>query len=90
MATAYLVLLIILLYYVFVFDPELDPYRPKNVPQQRVDRVNPIDRIVHRFTHIEITLSKPGGAQEVEKVFQKAGRSILLRHSLEKYPLLIE
>lgn len=79
--TAYLVLVIILLYYVLVFDPELDPYQSKDLPLKKLERVNPVDRVFHRFTHIRVSFIKQDATHEVEKVFQKASRKVFLRKS---------
>lgn len=48
LATAYLLVVLLVIYYIFYFDPTLDPFRPKGKTNKKAKYPNPVDIIVVR------------------------------------------
>lgn len=48
-AIGYLALFIIIMYYFFGYNPELDPYRKSDEPILKIDRPNPVDQLMFRW-----------------------------------------
>jgi hypothetical protein len=72
MATAYIFLVVVLFYYLFAFNPKIDPYRPEDLPQQEVDRVNPFDQSIIRVMHLDFVSLSDDHKHMVEQIFNKA------------------